>query len=633
MKIASRWLRIPLILLLLLTALPPYLADVARAAPGGCGVSGEAYGAQGTLVLPVLGNTTVAKTGVATLPPGEVVTGASLNVLGLLATAVPTNAAQDTSHAALARAQSTSTLASVNILGLVQADTVEVFATSRSDGATAGSTGGTTIANLRVNGTAVTAFTPGTQINLLGGLLGNTVIGTVTIDERLPSGNGTTTAGLTVNALHVRLTAGLTVLGIAVGADTEIIVGSATSGATCSSPLVPSITSLSPSSLPAGSASTAITVNGANFAPDAQVWVDGALVGTTFVSGTQLTAMLPAAALAAPGTLSLTVQNPGGGTSAPAAFIVTAVASPSPSASLSASPSASPSPPAGFVTLTLQINGSGTVTRTPGGEQSGPLTYRYPVGTVVQLVVVADTGWTFTRWDYDGGYAGWPNPVDLTMDADHTMAVTLVPTPAFGDVPPAKTGHGPIIELTARQIIRGYGNGNYGPDDLVQRAQMAALIVRSFGWNTASCPAMAFTDRQGIVQELWDNVCVLADYGVALGYRPASCAERNLAYPCFGPLDRVTHVQTIAFITRAMVRMGYWQNQPPRPGLYGGVLDGTGHEVDVATYLYYTQGFGGVPDYPATGGFPAVHDPASRAWFARALWTALDSHFSIDRVP
>ena len=83
-----------------------------------------------------------------------------------------------------------------------------------------------------------------------------------------------------------------------------------------------------------------------------------------------------------------------------------------------------------------------------------------------------------------------------------------------------------------------------------------------------------------------------------------------------------------------MVYQGYWEYQPARPDLYGGVLNGSGHDVDVATFIFYTEnGFGGVPDYPDTGPFPAAHQAATRAWFARALWNALNSYFSIDRVP
>jgi hypothetical protein len=54
-------------------------------------------------------------------------------------------------------------------------------------------------------------------------------------------------------------------------------------------------------------------VNGASFAPGATVRWNGAALNTTFVSGSQLAAAVPAANIAAPGTASVTVVNPGTG--------------------------------------------------------------------------------------------------------------------------------------------------------------------------------------------------------------------------------------------------------------------------------------------------------------------------------
>jgi hypothetical protein len=82
-----------------------------------------------------------------------------------------------------------------------------------------------------------------------------------------------------------------------------------------------------------------------------------------------------------------------------------------------------------------------------------------------------------------------------------------------------------------------------------------------------------------------------------------------------------------------MVAQGHWQQQPTDPGLYGGVLNGTGHEGDASTFVHYTGNFGGVPDFPTSGGFPSWNHPATRAWFVRTLWVALTSYWSVGRLP
>lgn len=82
---------------------------------------------------------------------------------------------------------------------------------------------------------------------------------------------------------------------------------------------VPGIISLSPSTVLAGqTSSTPITVNGSGFISTSKVLMNGNHVQTTYVSGTKLTATLPANLTA--GTAQITVVNPapGGGTSNPA---------------------------------------------------------------------------------------------------------------------------------------------------------------------------------------------------------------------------------------------------------------------------------------------------------------------------
>ena len=87
---------------------------------------------------------------------------------------------------------------------------------------------------------------------------------------------------------------------------------------------VPALTSLSPSSAAAGSASFTLTVTGSNFESAPVVQWNGTPLATTFLSPTQLTAPVPASDIASAGTASITVVNPppGGGTSATLTFSI-----------------------------------------------------------------------------------------------------------------------------------------------------------------------------------------------------------------------------------------------------------------------------------------------------------------------
>jgi hypothetical protein len=71
----------------------------------------------------------------------------------------------------------------------------------------------------------------------------------------------------------------------------------------------PAITGLSPSGAAAGGAAFMLTVNGGNFAPDAQVLWNGAPLATQFVSASQLRASVTAALLANGQTVGVAVRN------------------------------------------------------------------------------------------------------------------------------------------------------------------------------------------------------------------------------------------------------------------------------------------------------------------------------------
>lgn len=89
--------------------------------------------------------------------------------------------------------------------------------------------------------------------------------------------------------------------------------------------LAPTLTSLNQTSIPMGSGDLALTLTGTNFYNGAStVQWNGTALATTYVSGTQLTATIPTANLAAPDTATITVSttSPGGGISNSKAFTI-----------------------------------------------------------------------------------------------------------------------------------------------------------------------------------------------------------------------------------------------------------------------------------------------------------------------
>lgn len=182
-------------------------------------VTGKAFGTY-TNVAGV-----VSQSPVATLPTtGGMATGQAdaFSVAGLvdgqLLNAVTTGAVDNKKTGA----QSTSEVENVSAAGgAITADIVTAVATSYVNPDGGGSDAeGSGFTNLVVNGEPVTTdVAPNTRVDLPG-------VGYAVLNEQIPSGNGVTSWGMTVNMIHVVL---LNFLGQKTG---DVIIGSASSSVT-----------------------------------------------------------------------------------------------------------------------------------------------------------------------------------------------------------------------------------------------------------------------------------------------------------------------------------------------------------------------------------------------------------------
>lgn len=296
--------------------------------------------------------------------------------------------------------------------------------------------------------------------------------------------------------------------------------------------------------------------------------------------------------------------------------------SPTPSTlvpSPSSSTSPTPSPPPTTYTLTKKVSGLGTVAAEPPAASLS-------AGSVVTLKAEPLPEQVFIGWFVDDVLRSYANPVRLTMNSNHTVVARFVAQQSFVDTPADPTATAAINALAARGVIRGCDSSArlFCPDDTTLRAQMAAMITRAMGWDTFNL-GNPFPDQHGVDNDLWRNVGTLAHYGVAKGYNDANGGKY------FDPTGNVLAGQTISFITRAMIEKGYWQPHLDDGTAYPNVPGSSGHRDDIATYLFYVKS---LPDFPNTSGdFNAWDQPSTRAWFARALWTALQSHFNVGLLP
>ncbi len=254
-----------------------------------------------------------------------------------------------------------------------------------------------------------------------------------------------------------------------------------------------------------------------------------------------------------------------------------------------------------------------------GGGSVTPGTSAFPSGAVASLVPAPAGGQVFTGWTVDGKHGGWASPLTIAMIGDSDVTASFAPRPAFADVPTNAGAYEAIGQLAARGVIKGYGDGQFGPGDPVLRAQMAALIARAMRWDMED-HATPFPDRGTVDDALWRNVGTLAYYGVAKGYGDGT----------YGPLNQVLNIQTIAFIARAMVARGYWRRQDDDPRLHPNIPASSGHRGDIATYIRYAGPIRGTG--ATTAAWEGWDLPATRGWFAFVQWQALDSYWRVDQV-
>ncbi|MGC2670952.1 MAG: IPT/TIG domain-containing protein [Candidatus Acidiferrum sp.] len=244
--------------------------------------------------------------------------------------------------------------------------------------------------------------------------------------------------------------------------------------------LTPTITSLSPNTLPSGSPAFTLTVTGTNYMNGAYITFNGAANAvqeqTTFVSSTQLTANISASEVSFPGNeYQVFVTNPPpSATSAPASFLVTVGTYPVPVLNEIIPTSAV----AGGVGFTLSALGNyfapnafvqfnGTEVSTVNNN-SQVLTATIPASAIasagtVQVAVVNPP---------PGGGTSSPQPFTLTLP-------TTVPTISSVSPASAASGSNGTFTITGTGFQQGssvYFNGSFGPTTFVSSTQVSTFL-------------------------------------------------------------------------------------------------------------------------------------------------------------
>lgn len=242
---------------------------------------------------------------------------------------------------------------------------------------------------------------------------------------------------------------------------------------------VPSITTLTPSSVVAGSGAFTLTVTGTNFINGSTVNINGVARTTTYVSATQLTSAILASDVATAGTPAVTVTNasPGGGTSNAVTLTVTAPSNPVPSiTTLQPSTIA-----AGSAAFTLTVNGSGFVSGSTVNFNGAARTTTYVSATQLTAAIpasdVANTGTAAVTVTSPTPGGGTSNSVSFTITAANN------PVPTITSLSPSSTTAGSgafTLTVTGTNFVSGSTvnfNGTARATTYVSATQLTAAIL------------------------------------------------------------------------------------------------------------------------------------------------------------
>ena len=298
----------------------------------------------------------------------------------------------------------------------------------------------------------ITALAPATA-TAGGAATTMTITGTKFVATSAILWNGTTVTSKFVGATEMQ--ASLPAADLANGSTSQITAANPAPGGGTSASLtftvnnpVPAIKAISPTSITAGAGATTLDITGTGFVPSSGIDWNGAVLKTTFVSGTEVTATLPAADTAGSsgGVIAAVNPAPAGGTSAAVGFNVN-----SPAAVITALTPANVEQGSGATTVTLTGTGFETNSAVSWNGQARPTTFVSSTGLQVAL--------TATDLQSEGqGQLTVSNPApNANTSLPAVLNITAIPVPVITGLTPPSIPANPAATSATTVVIAGTG--------------------------------------------------------------------------------------------------------------------------------------------------------------------------------
>lgn len=132
----------------------------------------------------------------------------------------------------------------------------------------------------------------------------------------------------------------------------------------------------------------------------------------------------------------------------------------------------------------------------------------------------------------------------LALVIAFSMMLSVVAFASYNDVAADAEYAGAVELLSALEIIKGDDLGNFNPDNTITRAEMAAIVCRAKGLESAANGAKGFTAFNDVAADHWASgyVNLASQNGIINGYGDGN----------FGPEDTVTYEQAVKMLVCAL---------------------------------------------------------------------------------
>jgi len=202
--------------------------------------------------------------------------------------------------------------------------------------------------------------------------------------------------------------------------------------------------------------------------------------------------------------------------------------------------------------VTITLGGAKAATATT--DASGSYTFT-GLSNGSYTMTAGEAGYTFSGWS--GACTGINPTCLITVDSDKSVTAHFLikGTTSFGDIPSGYWAWNYIEALLNNNITSGCGGGNYCPESLVTRGQMAVFVVKALGEQpAAACTGTVFNDVNANMNG-GEGFCRYIEKFRELNIT-AGCAVDNPGTPqneaAYCPDNNVTRAQMAIFLTKAL---------------------------------------------------------------------------------